>query len=268
VLRSRVVLPVVSVYNAWQAEGLPELHRALITQIDFDTSDVAEGDLNSAVSLFQQGWAALEQFGLARGREVHPDLGRSLRLVAEAGTDYWAFFNHGDEPTRSALVSVSGDNAIRIILTADKQFIMEPVRPEDAPQALVAALPEVPPGKGQPISLPADALNQPRHQRAEGDGFLQANRYATTPQEQQVAALKKLLAEPRLGGGQLYAARRDRFGKKVRCPKPLTFFDTVGGRYLQFQVSSSSGPWHTVQAADFATMTSRLDMLPATIPSG
>jgi hypothetical protein len=268
VLRSRVVLPVVALYNAWQAAGLPELHRALYTRIDVDSDALAEGDLGGALALFESGWATLERLGLSRGRNVHPDLGRSLRLIAEAGTEFYAYFNHGDEEARTALVAVSGEEAIRVVLTPDKHFVLEPVRPEDAPQALVAVLPEAGPGKGPLISLPADALKpKPRHQREEPDGFLQQNRYATTPQEQQVQALKKLLAEPRLGGGQLYAARRDRFGKKVRCPKPLTFFDTAGGRYLQYQVSSNGLPWNTVQPADFSAMTSRLGMLPATIPN-
>ncbi|MET1074055.1 MAG: ESX secretion-associated protein EspG [Umezawaea sp.] len=268
VLRSRVVLPVVALYNAWQAEGLPELHRALYTQIDFDSTAVADGDLNGALALFESGWKTLERLGLARGRNVHPDLGRSLRLIAEAGTEYWAFFNHGDEEARSALVAVSGDDAIRVVLTADKHFVLEPVRPEDAPQSLVAVLPQVGPGQGPLISLPVDALQpKARHAREEQGSFLEQNRYATSPQELQTIALKKLLAEKRLGGGQLYAARRNHLGKKVRCPKPLTFFDTIGGRYLQYQVSSNGLPWNTVQPADFGTMTARLGMLPATIPN-
>ncbi len=261
------MLPVVALYNAWQAEGLPELHRALYTRVDFDSDAVAEGDLGGALALFESGWATLERLGLARGRAVHPDLGRSLRLIAEAGTEFYAYFNHGDEEARTALVAVSGKDAIRVVLTPDKHFVVEPVRPEDAPQALVAVLPEVKAGQGSLISLPADALEKPRHQREESDGFLQQNRYATTPQEQQAVALRKLLAEPRLGGGQLYAARRDRLGKKARCPKPLTFFDTAGGRYLQYQVSTGGLPWNTVQPADFGAMTSRLGHLASTIPN-
>lgn len=266
-LRSRVVLPVVALYNAWQAEGLPELHRALYTRIDFDADSLAEGDLGGALALFESGWTTLERLGLARGRAVHPDLGRSLRLIAEAGTEFYAYFNNGDEEARTALVAVSGQDAVRVVLTPDKHFVVEPVRPEEAPQALVSVLPQASPGTVPLISLPADALTRPRHQREESGGFLQQNRYATTPQEQQVEALKKLLAEPRLGGGQLYAARRDRFGRKARCPKPLTFFDTAGGRYLQYQASSNGQPWNTVQPADFGAMTSRLGQLPATIPN-
>ncbi|MFD9733705.1 ESX secretion-associated protein EspG [Umezawaea sp. NPDC059074] len=268
-LRSRVVLPVAALYNAWQAAGLPELHRALYTRIDFDSDSLADGDLTGAMAVFEGGWTALERLGLGRGRTVHPDLGRSLRLIAEAGTEYYAYFNHGDEEPRTALVAVSGEEAIRVVLTPDKHFVLEPVRAEDGPSSLVAVLPEAAAGKGALISLPADALApKPRHQREESDGFLQQNRYATTPQEQQVIALRKLLAEPRVGGGQLYAARRDRFGRKVRCPKPLTFFDTAAGRYLQYQVSSNGLPWNTVQPADFGAMTSRLAMLPSTIPIG
>lgn len=63
------------------------------------------------------------------------------------------------------------------------------------------------------------------------------------------------------GGGQLYASHRDRYGKRVRAPKPLTFFDTPSGRYVQYQVEGNGGPWMTVQPADFSTMAGRLGAL-------
>jgi hypothetical protein len=252
-LRSRVMLPVVALYNAWPAEGLSELHRALIAQIDFD-------------DLVGQGWSQLERAGLARGRQIHPDLGRSLRLIAEAGTEYYAFFNSDECDTRSALVVTSGDDALRVILTPDKQFVLEPIRAENAAQSLISALPEVQPGRGGTISLPADAMNGNSRRGDDydgegGDSFLQASR-PTGPNVAQIEQLKKLLHEKRLGGGQLYVAGRDRFGKKQRCPAPLTYFDTETGRYASLEQPGSDGrPWLTVQPADFRTMTDRLQQL-------
>ena len=76
--------------------------------------------------------------------------------------------------------------------------------------------------------------------------------------------LRKLLAEERTGGGQLYAARRDRFGRKQRCAAPLTYFDTITGRYLSAKAAGGDGtPWITVQPADFTTLQNRLRQLSA-----
>lgn len=263
-LHSRVVLPVTAVYVAWQAEGLDALHRAMAIDLDFDGDAIAEGNVDGALATLRGSWSTLEQHGLARGRQVHRDFGRTLRLIAEAGRDYYAFFNSGDEHTRSALVAVSGDDAVRVILTPDKHFVLDPVRADEAPQALIAALPEAPPGRGRVISLPADALNPKSNAYQDTGSILQQNRPVNSPHEQQVQELRRLLAEPRLGGGQLFANHRDRHGRRVRAPKSLTFFDTPSGRYLRHQVDNNGGPWMTVQPADFTTMASRLDALATT----
>ncbi|WP_367131573.1 ESX secretion-associated protein EspG [Saccharothrix sp. HUAS TT1] len=265
-LRTRVAVPAVALYNAWQAEGLPALHNALLTQVDFDEDRLAEGDLTGLADLARRGWAELERLGLARGRQVHADLSRSLRLIAEAGAEYYAFFNEGDGGTRTALVARSGDDALRVVLRGDGHFVLEPVRAEDAVQSLVSALPEARPGRGGVISLPADAVHdKPRQPRPdqEGGSFLQASR-PTGAHSAEVQQLRKLLAEPRTGGGQVYAARRDRYGRKQRCAAPLTYFDTATGRYLSAKTTGGDGtPWITVQPADFAAVQNRVRQLSA-----
>lgn len=265
-LRTRVAIPVVALYNAWQAEGLPTLHNALLTQVDFDEDQLAEGDVTVLADLARRGWAELERLGLARGRQVHADLGRSLRLIADASVEYYAFFNEGDDETRTALVAQSGDEALRVVLRADKHFVLEPVRAEDVVPSLVSALPEAKPGRGGVLSLPADALDdKPRQPRPDEDGgsFLQASR-PTGAHVTEVQQVRKLLAEQRTGGGQLYAARRDRLGRKQRCAAPLTYFDTITGRYLSAKTTGGDGtPWITVQPADFTTLQHRLRQLSA-----
>jgi hypothetical protein len=272
VLRTRVAVPVVALYNAWQAEGLPTLHNALLTQVDFDEDQLAEGDVTVLADLARRGWAELERLGLARGRQVHTDLGRSLRLIADASVEYYAFFNEGDGDTRTALVVQSGDEALRVVLRPDKHFVLEPVRVEDVVQSLISALPEAKPGRGGVVSLPADALaDKPNRPRPDEDGgsFMQASR-PTGAHVGEAQQVRKLLAEERTGGGQLYAARRDRFGRKQRCAAPLTYFATITGRYLSAKAPGGDGtPWITVQPADFTTLQNRLRQLSAdAVPRG
>ncbi|CCH28599.1 hypothetical protein BN6_12730 [Saccharothrix espanaensis DSM 44229] len=266
-LRTKVAIPVVALYTAWQAEGLPTLHNALLTAVDFDEDRVAEGDVSGLSDLVRRAWAELERLGLARGRQVHADLAKSLRLIADAGTEYYAFFNQDDGDTRTALVAQSGDDALRVVLRPDKHFVLEPVRAQDAVQSLLSALPEAKPGRGGVLSLPADALeDKPRRRQFnddDGGSFLQASR-PTGTYVAEVQNIRKLLAEKRTGGGQLYAARRDRFGRKQRCATPLTFFDTITGRYVSAKSKGGDGtPWITVQPADFATLQNRMRQLSA-----
>ncbi|MFI6097692.1 ESX secretion-associated protein EspG [Lentzea sp. NPDC051213] len=249
-LRSRVAIPVTALYQAWQAAGLPSLHRALLTQVDFDEGLLEEGDLSGLERMQRSAWAQLEQYGLARGNQVHPDLANALRLVVEAGTEYWAFFSLKDGPQQSVLVVSNGQDALRIVLTADQQFVLEPIRADEAPQALVGALPPTPAGKGSPITLPEDALKQKPQSYDDTGSYMQQSRPTSTPNDQLVAQLKQIMSEPRTGGGQVFSAKRDHLGRMQRCLNPLTFIDTPSGRYL----AAKSEGWLRVQPADFGTL--------------
>ncbi|MFS8099385.1 ESX secretion-associated protein EspG [Lentzea alba] len=249
-LRSRVAIPVTALYQAWQAAGLPSLHRALIAQVDFDEGLLESGDLSELERMQRSAWAQLEQYGLARGNQIHPDLASALRLVAEAGIEYWAFFSLKDGPQQSVLVVSNGEDALRIVLTPDQQFVLEPVRPDEAPQALVGALPPTPAGKGNPITLPEDALEQKRQTYEDTGSFMQQSRPTSTPNDALVAQLKQIMSEPRTGGGQVYSAKRDHLGRKQRCVAPLTYIDTTSGRYI----AAKDQGWLRVQPADFGTL--------------
>ncbi len=249
-LRSRVTIPVVALYQAWQTAGLPTMHRALLTQVDFDAGLLEEGDMSGLERLQRTAWAQLEQTGLARGNELHPDLVNALRLVANAGVEYWAYFTLKDSPQQSVLVVSNGQDALRIVLTPDQHFVLEPVRAEEAPQSLVAALPPTPAGKGSPITLPEDALQQKQQTYEDTGSFMQQSRPNSTPNDQLVTQLKTIMSEPRTGGGQLYSAKRDHLGRKQRCAAPLTFIDTTSGRYI----AAKSEGWLRVQPADFGTL--------------
>jgi len=250
VLRTRVAIPVIALYQAWQAAGLPSLHRALLTQVDFDEDLLVSGDVSELERLQRTAWAQLEAYGLARGSQIHPDLAAALRLVVEAGVEYWAYFSLKDGPQQSALVVSNGEDALRIVLTQQQEFVLEPVRPDEAPQALVGALPPTPAGKGSPITLPEDALEQKRQSYEDTGSFLQQSRPTSTPNDTLVAQLKEIMNQPRIGGGQVYSAKRDHLGRKQRCIAPLTFIDTPSGRYI----AAKDQGWLRVQPADFGTL--------------
>lgn len=258
-LRSRVAIPVTALYQAWQAAGRPAIHRALLAQGDLDEEHRESGAVCELERLQRSAWTQLEQYGLARGGQIHPDLANALRLVVEAGVEYWAFFSLKDGPQQSVLVVSNGQDALRIVLTPDQQFVLEPVRADEAPQALVGALPPTPAGRGNPITLPEEALQQKRQPSYEDTGsFLQQSRPTSTPNDQLVAQLNEIMSQPRTGAGQVFSAKRDHLGRKQRCVNPLTYIDTPSGRYL----AAKSDGWLRVQPADFGTLTRMTATMP------
>ncbi|MDV6011421.1 ESX secretion-associated protein EspG [Haloechinothrix sp. LS1_15] len=71
----------------------------------------------------------------------------------------------------------------------------------------------------------------------------------------------RLVAQPRLRGGQLAANARDEFGARRRSPV-LAWFDTASGRYLSLARTGQDGHrWLTVSPADTRTLRTRLGEL-------
>jgi hypothetical protein len=159
----------------------------------------------------------------------------------------------------SAVVAVSGEDAVRAALLGN-QLVLEPVRAAGAADALVGLLPQAPPGRGSAISMPEDELGSGPGSASDpgygGGGVLvSANSTASAATTQ----LRRLLDQPRTGGGQLYAASRDHLGRKHRAPSPVTYFDTAAGRYVAVR---RPGPdrrtWVTITPADARALAGRL----------
>jgi hypothetical protein len=62
--------------------------------------------------------------------------------------------------------------------------------------------------------------------------------------------------------GQFGSAVRDRWGRRVRAGRVISFFDTKDGRYLQIRRESESGDaWTTISPADGRRMLQHLTTL-------
>jgi len=250
VLRSRVTISALAYDVAWEAGRLPDKHRALLTPSPGTTYE-------ERAELERRALAELSSLGLARGEEIHPDLLAALSLVASAHHEFYGWFHAGESDTMSAVVAVSGEDAVRAVLLRD-QLALEPVRAIGAADAFVAVLPPATPGHGSAISLPADEVSgQQTGDGYQGGGAVMVS--AGTTANASATQLRRLLDQPRTGGGQLYVASRDHLGRKRRAPAPLTYFDTAGGRYLAVQRPGPDGrTWVTVTPADAKAIAERL----------
>ncbi len=137
----------------------------------------------------------------------------TLRLIANADTDYSAWIALTPTETRPVVVAANSQHGV--LALHDNGFVqMHPIRPENAPDVLAMQLPDVPAGRGASINVHATEINT--HQPGKASPSI---------------ALRQLLAQPRKGTAKLYTARRNGEGRQ-RAKTFLTTIDFEDGRWL------------------------------------
>lgn len=255
-LRSRVAISELAYLLAFGVAGERDRPAALVRPPRANRVIDAEfgADLRR---LTDQAWAELREYGLARGTELHPDLVDTFRFLTHAPQEFYGFFSvAGDESTRSVLGVGDRDDAMLVVLD-DGGLTFVPIQATGLTESVVGVLPQVPPARSRSYTFPAGG-GQPDEgnvyepeEDTRGGGFAEA---------------RQILRRPRTGGGQLLAARRDRYGDRRRCAFPLTYLDTVDGRFLLTQERSGNGEtWVTLAPADNAALADRFRRLLAGI---
>lgn len=203
-------------------------------------------------------WDGLFRRGLGSPVDPHPRLTYLLGLLRRPDREIdGRLWVNGE---LRVLVAATGDDAVLATLSHGRLTL----RPADAtglPRFALSVLPAAPAGPGQSITLPtAD--------------FTAAARVATK-QEELAAALSsrgvrdtdaKALAEmigDIVNRGQYGTAARDKWGRRVRASRVISFFDTADGRYLQVvrRTEDDADPWTTISPADSRRMLQHLTEL-------
>ena len=198
--RRAVELSVTALISLMQKENLGEAHAILAggeRYVSPRFQEEAERELRS-------------ELGRAR---VDDDFRDMLALVQRARVEYYGWITTGTE-TEAVLVAASGRAAVTLMRVRDRVTLTK-ADPDRLVESLILRLPEVPAGRGESISIRAADYVPPT-------GFL---RKPAGPRSPEARRLDALLTAPRLGGAQLYTARRDHAGTRQRALDWITVLD-------------------------------------------
>ena len=176
--------------------------------------------------------AELTEAGLWRGGGARDDLAESVGLLCRAGTEYFAHVGTTEQDYRLH-VAVSGREAVlACYVPASGNVLLRPARAEAPVEDLVRELPDSRPAAGLALSVPESELKAAM---------------AGKPAQRDVRRILDLCAQPRCGGGQLYAGVRDRLGgHRTSRGDCCTLLDTEHGAWL---FSFTGGPGRYVNVA-------------------
>ncbi|MEV4311784.1 ESX secretion-associated protein EspG [Actinocrispum sp. NPDC049592] len=197
--------------------------------------------------LVAQAWAEIERRGLGRPVDLHPAVGQGLNVLARPDREVDGRTWLG----RSVrfLAASRGDDAVLAIL-ADDYVTIHSVPATSLPSVAVGVLAQVPAGPGQSVSLlTADFDAAANGAGGTQVGFENALRNRGIRQDD-VETLSTMIKDV-VATGNFGAAARDKWGKRHRAERVVSFFDTEEGRYLQVRRPSPDGSvWTTIAPTD------------------
>ena len=194
--------------------------------------------------------------GLHDGAEVAPALEEQLAVLGRHTFSVDGRLSVG-EPLR-VLAASDGRRGV-LAAQSDDEVRLAWVRGARLVSAVVALLPDCPPGPGGAARLPKQVFDAAVDEFAAG-GYVGLERTLTTGgvTGRDLRTVITLLESSRRGGGQLAANTVDQVGRRARTPV-LNWFDTEPGRYLvHSEVTRDRVEWLTIAPADTARVEQRL----------
>jgi hypothetical protein len=172
--------------------------------------------------------AELAAAGLSDRNQL-ADFTGMLAIIQRAQTEFYGWITNDDE-TYAVLVAAHGRNAFALTRRGDRVAFRR-IGPDRLAAALLEELADVPPGRGEAISVRevevAGAGPRPVLRRASG-----------VARSEQARRLDALFRTPRRGGAKLYAARRDDAGNRLRSQAWLDLIDLPDGRWAVYTTTS------------------------------
>lgn len=202
-------------------------------------------------------WDSLSRRGLGGPVDVDPTLERLLHLLRRADREIDGRLWVGG-PVR-VLAAATGEDAVLAVLRGDALTL----RWADAtglPRHALSALPQAPAGPGRSITLPTADFEAAAREATKQEELAAALR-ARGVRDDDAKQLAEMIGDIE-SRGQFGSAARDRWGRRVRAPRVISFFDTAAGRYLQVRRDSpTEEPWTTISPADHRRMLQHLTEL-------
>lgn len=190
-------------------------------------------------------WADLAARGL--GRPLGPDLEDILGLLAKPAREVDARAYVGRNVR--LLAGAVGDDAA-VARLSDETVTLWRTSESGLPSAALSVLPPAPPGPGRSVTLPTAEFEQAAKAGGSNrEGFANALREAGLRPDD-IEALVEMIKDV-THTGNFGAAARDRFGRRRRADRVVSFFDTEDGRYVQIRRPADDGTlWTTISPAD------------------
>jgi ESX secretion-associated protein EspG len=245
VLRARVELSMEVLTAFWRWEGLDRMPPVLVSSVEW-LDEQARRDAD------QRALAELAACGLVTAGAVAGELRETIQVLTRPEVEFFGWIG-GAHQTVGVLGAACGRDAV-LVVRSGQSVTLSSVRPDAVAEAVVAQLPPLAPAQGRSLNVAASDLTG---ERAAGDeeGFAGFGQQA---EAHDVRALRALLAQPALGGGQLYVAVRGRDGRRRQSDTPITVRDTAEGRWLTQTVTTSGQRWVITAPASPQLLVSKL----------
>ncbi|GGM46924.1 ESX secretion-associated protein EspG [Longimycelium tulufanense] len=222
----------------WRRAGLAE--RPLVLA----TTELG-GTLEDAARIDDQAWEALRARHLVRSDgTLDADLEAALRTLARPAAALDLRWAPGPGPEVRAMSAVQGGLGVLAVLV-DGTLRLEEVRDTAFVPAMIDVLPDVPPGPGGAVNLPAATVEQATR-AGEADYEFESALLDAGVRPNDARLLVDMVGGERIAAGQLGAAVWDRWGNRRRTPWVITVTDTDRGRYALHERDG----WVTVAPTD------------------
>ncbi|RZS44478.1 ESAT-6 protein secretion system EspG family protein [Herbihabitans rhizosphaerae] len=166
-----------------------------------------------------------------RRGQLEIEIEAALRVLCAGSVEYFGWVRHpldeGGEAVTGVVVAAIAREAVLAIRRGNTVWLSQISNANKLPERLVAQLPPVRPGSGQPLRAPQRDIAAVRSDgRTRNQGGVALRRAAPDARH-----IRQIMALPSFGGGELYGGVRDGHGIYRRSDRPIRYTDTDRGRY-------------------------------------
>jgi EspG family len=202
-------------------------------------------------------WDGLARRGLGTPVDPYPPLIDLLALLRRPDREIDGRLWVGGE--LRVLAAATGDQAVLVTLSGE-QLRLLPAEATGLPRFALSVLPVVPAGPGQSITLPTRDFTAAAEEATKQEE-LAAGLAGRGVRDVDAQALAEMIGDI-VSRGQFGSAVRDKWGRRVRAERVISFFDTADGRYLQVRrVGENGEAWTTISPANGRRMLQHLTEL-------
>lgn len=196
--------------------------------------------------IVRSAWDGLARRGLGTPVDPHPTLGRLLDLLRRPDREIDGRLWVGGE--LRLLAAATGEEAVLATLSHGN-LRLSAADATGLPRFALSVLPPLLAGPGQSVTLPTADFTAAAQEARKQEELAVALRNRGI-RDTDATTLATMIGDI-VNRGQYGSATRDRWGRRVRANRVISFFDTAEGRYLQVRrTSETAEPWTTISPAN------------------